>query len=90
LRRNSALDRPEFAAIFGLTAPLVTKSDGGKFGKTESGAIWLTRDRQDVAEGCCRHRLNLLSQRERLTSFAVSSVCSINFLITTASTSGTS
>jgi tyrosyl-tRNA synthetase len=30
---------------FGLTAPLVTKSDGGKFGKTESGAIWLTADR---------------------------------------------
>ncbi len=28
----------------GLTVPLVTKSDGGKFGKTESGAIWLTRD----------------------------------------------
>jgi tyrosyl-tRNA synthetase len=26
---------------FGLTAPLVTKSDGGKFGKTETGAIWL-------------------------------------------------
>lgn len=30
---------------FGLTAPLVTKADGGKFGKTESGAIWLTPDR---------------------------------------------
>lgn len=30
---------------FGLTAPLVTKSDGGKFGKTESGAIWLTPER---------------------------------------------
>ncbi len=27
---------------FGLTWPLVTKSDGGKFGKTESGAIWLS------------------------------------------------
>ncbi|HET7616126.1 MAG TPA: tyrosine--tRNA ligase, partial [Bacillales bacterium] len=26
---------------YGLTAPLVTKSDGQKFGKTESGAIWL-------------------------------------------------
>ncbi len=31
--------------VFGLTAPLVTKSDGGKFGKTESGAIWLTPER---------------------------------------------
>jgi tyrosyl-tRNA synthetase len=30
---------------FGLTAPLVTKADGGKFGKTESGAIWLTAAR---------------------------------------------
>jgi tyrosyl-tRNA synthetase len=30
---------------FGLTWPLVTKSDGGKFGKTESGAVWLTADR---------------------------------------------
>ena len=29
----------------GFTAPLVTKADGGKFGKTESGAIWLTRER---------------------------------------------
>ena len=26
---------------FGLTLPLVTKSDGTKFGKTEGGAIWL-------------------------------------------------
>lgn len=26
---------------FGLTMPLVTKSDGQKFGKTEGGAIWL-------------------------------------------------
>ena len=30
---------------YGLTAPLVTKSDGGKFGKTEGGAIWLTAER---------------------------------------------
>ena len=30
---------------FGLTWPLVTKSDGGKFGKTESGAIWLSAHR---------------------------------------------
>jgi tyrosyl-tRNA synthetase len=25
--------------------PLITKADGGKFGKTESGAIWLTAER---------------------------------------------
>ncbi|WP_153108725.1 tyrosine--tRNA ligase [Propionivibrio limicola] len=27
--------------VFGMTLPLVTKADGTKFGKTESGAIWL-------------------------------------------------
>ena len=27
--------------VFGMTLPLVTKSDGTKFGKTESGAVWL-------------------------------------------------
>ncbi len=26
---------------FALTCPLITKSDGGKFGKTESGNVWL-------------------------------------------------
>lgn len=29
------------AQVFGITLPLVTKSDGTKFGKTESGTIWL-------------------------------------------------
>lgn len=27
--------------VYGLTMPLITKSDGTKFGKTESGTIWL-------------------------------------------------
>jgi tyrosyl-tRNA synthetase len=27
--------------VYGLTLPLVTKADGGKFGKTEAGTIWL-------------------------------------------------
>lgn len=27
--------------VFGLTVPLITKADGTKFGKTESGAVWL-------------------------------------------------
>ncbi len=27
--------------VFGMTMPLVTKADGTKFGKTESGTIWL-------------------------------------------------
>ena len=30
---------------FGLTFPLLTRSDGKKFGKTEEGAIWLSPDR---------------------------------------------
>jgi tyrosyl-tRNA synthetase len=29
------------AQTYGLTVPLITKADGTKFGKTESGAIWL-------------------------------------------------
>jgi tyrosyl-tRNA synthetase len=30
---------------YGLTFPLLTRSDGKKFGKTESGAVWLAADR---------------------------------------------
>ncbi|UXI02032.1 tyrosine--tRNA ligase [Photobacterium sp. TY1-4] len=33
------------AQVFGLTLPLITKSDGTKFGKTESGAIWLDAEK---------------------------------------------
>ena len=33
------------AASFGFTMPLITKADGGKFGKSEAGAVWLTKDR---------------------------------------------
>lgn len=40
-----SMSTTERVPVFGLTAPLVTKADGGKFGKTESGAIWLTADR---------------------------------------------
>ncbi len=29
------------ATVYGLTMPLVTKADGTKFGKTESGTVWL-------------------------------------------------
>ena len=31
--------------VYGLTLPLVTKADGTKFGKTESGTIWLDADK---------------------------------------------
>ena len=30
--------------LYGLTAPLITNSDGKKMGKTASGAVWLNRD----------------------------------------------
>ncbi len=30
---------------YALTCPLITKADGGKFGKTESGNIWLDKNR---------------------------------------------
>ena len=33
------------AAAFGLTWPLLTKSDGTKFGKTAAGAVWLDPER---------------------------------------------
>ena len=31
--------------LYGITSPLLTKSDGTKMGKTESGAVWLDADR---------------------------------------------
>ncbi|HYO93202.1 MAG TPA: tyrosine--tRNA ligase [Polyangiaceae bacterium] len=37
--------RTRRAEVFGLTAPLINKADGTKFGKTESGAVWLNADR---------------------------------------------
>lgn len=37
--------RMDGAHLYGMTAPLLTKSDGGKMGKTESGAIWLAPER---------------------------------------------
>ena len=41
IRRKLGGDNEAFA----LTCPLITKSDGKKFGKTESGNIWLDRNR---------------------------------------------
>jgi tyrosyl-tRNA synthetase len=34
--------RMHSAQLYGLTCPLLTKSDGSKMGKTESGALWLS------------------------------------------------
>ncbi len=33
------------ASVWGWTFPLITKADGSKFGKTESGAVWLDPER---------------------------------------------
>jgi tyrosyl-tRNA synthetase len=37
--------RCDGAQLFALTAPLITKSDGTKMGKTAGGAIWLNKDK---------------------------------------------
>jgi tyrosyl-tRNA synthetase len=34
--------------VYGLTLPLITKADGTKFGKTESGTVWLDKNRTSV------------------------------------------
>ncbi|MBL4821580.1 MAG: tyrosine--tRNA ligase [Gammaproteobacteria bacterium] len=31
--------------VYGVTTPLITKSDGTKFGKTESGSVWISPDK---------------------------------------------
>lgn len=31
--------------VYAITCPLITKADGGKFGKTESGNVWLDAER---------------------------------------------
>ena len=33
------------AQLYGMTCPLLTKADGSKMGKTETGAIWLSAER---------------------------------------------
>jgi tyrosyl-tRNA synthetase len=42
--------RTERAETHAMTVPLITKADGGKFGKTESGAVWLSADRTSPYE----------------------------------------
>ena len=38
------------AQAYGFTFPLVTKADGTKFGKSESGAVWLDKDKTSPYE----------------------------------------
>lgn len=63
--------------LHGLTWPLLTKSDGTKMGKTESGAVWLSAERtspyefyqywintDDSDTGTCLRRLTELNREE--------------------------
>ncbi len=63
--------------LYGLTWPLLTKSDGNKMGKTESGAVWLSAERtspyafyqywinvDDADAGKCLRFLTELSREE--------------------------
>jgi tyrosyl-tRNA synthetase len=45
VREEGTATEAEATPAFGLTWPLLTKSDGSKFGKTESGTIWLSAER---------------------------------------------
>lgn len=38
---SELIRRTEGGEAYALTCPLITKADGGKFGKTESGNVWL-------------------------------------------------
>ena len=65
------------AALYGMTCPLLTKADGSKMGKTESGAIWLSPEKTspyafyqywinvaDEDAGTCLRMLTELSHEE--------------------------
>ncbi len=69
--------RMKSVQLYGMTSPLLTKSDGSKMGKTESGAVWLSADRtspyqfyqywRNVADddaGKCLRFLTELSRQE--------------------------
>jgi tyrosyl-tRNA synthetase len=45
IRRERAEKPDDKLGAFGVTAPLVTRADGKKFGKSEKGNVWLTADR---------------------------------------------
>ena len=45
LIRRDAASRGEVAECFAVTSPLLLKADGKKFGKSESGAVWLSPER---------------------------------------------
>jgi tyrosyl-tRNA synthetase len=63
--------------LYGFTCPLLTKSDGSKMGKTETGTVWLSAERtspyqfyqywirlEDADVGKCLRMLTTLSREE--------------------------
>ena len=63
--------------LYGITQPLLTKTDGAKMGKTESGTVWLSPERtspyqfyqfwinvEDADAGACLRMLTELSREE--------------------------
>ena len=63
--------------LYGLTCPLLTKSDGSKMGKTETGTVWLSAERtspyqfyqywirvEDADVGKCLRMLTTLPREE--------------------------
>ena len=48
LIRRMNVDNENKAKAFALTSPLITKADGGKFGKSEKGNIWLDAEKTSV------------------------------------------
>jgi len=44
IRRSCGHDEHGEPLAFGITAPLITRADGKKIGKSEKGAVWLTAD----------------------------------------------
>ncbi len=65
----------EGIAAHALTTPLITKADGAKFGKTESGTVWLDADLTspyafyqfwfNVEDAMVEHYLNVFSFKNR-------------------------
>jgi len=45
LTGNELIRRIDGGESYALTTPLITKSDGGKFGKTEEGNVWLDENK---------------------------------------------
>ena len=45
LTGTELIRRKDSGEAFAFTCPLITKADGGKFGKTEKGNIWLDKEK---------------------------------------------